>query len=236
MKTILLAGGTGLIGAEVIGRVLRDPAARYRIVAPTRREIGFDHPNLINPVLDLTSISNESIIGRLRELGIEQIDVYASCLGSTIRKAGSKAMFQAVDHALVLRFARIALAFSARQALLVSSVGADPRSGVFYLKVKGETERDLAQLDFARVDILRPAQLLGDREEFRPAEWLAQHAARLYSRFLKGAAMRYHPIAAADVAAAMVSLIGREAPGLHAHLHGGLIAEAAEYQRNSGRT
>ena len=226
MKTILLAGGTGLIGAEFIGRVLRDAASHYRIVAPTRRPIGFDHPSLINPVVDAMSRSDETIIGLLRESGIEQVDVYACCLGSTIRKAGSEMMFRAIDHGLVLRYARIGRSFGASQALLVSSVGAEPKARVFYLRVKGEAERDLAQCGFRRVDLLRPAQLLGEREDLRPLEWLAQKAAPFYNPFLKGDAARYRAIPASTVAAAMHHLIGQSAAGTYLHLHDNLLRAA----------
>lgn len=227
MKTVLLAGGTGLVGIEFLARLLMEEQSGWRIVAPTRRAIGFEHPNLINPVIDVMSRSNEAMINLLREAGVEQVDAYACCLGSTLRKAGSKMMFHAIDHDLVLRFARIALAFDAKHALLVSAVGADPASGVYYLRVKGQTERDLAQLDFKRVDVLRPAQLLGAREESRPAEWLAQQAARLYSPWLKGPLARYRAIAGADVARAMITLLAATAPGLHAHLHDDLMNAAA---------
>ncbi len=228
MKTVLLAGGTGLIGVEFLARLLMDEKSGWRIVAPTRRAIGFAHPNLINPVIDVMLRSNEAMINLLREVGVEHVDAYACCLGSTLRKAGSRMMFHAIDHDLVLRFARIALAFEATHALFVSAVGADPASGVYYLRVKGQTERDLVQLDFKRVDVLRPAQLLGAREESRPAEWLAQQAARLYSPWLKGPLARYRAIAGADVARAMIALLAPAAPGLHIHLHDDLMSAAAD--------
>lgn len=225
MQTILLSGGTGLIGVELLARLLMDEG-KFRVVAPTRRAIGFAHANLINPVVDAMSRSDEMIVNLLREAGIEHVDAYACCLGSTIRKAGSEMMFRAIDHGLVLRYARIARAFDATQALLVSAVGADPKSGVFYLRVKGETERDLAQCGFRRVDLLRPAQLLGAREETRPIEWLAQKAARFYNPWLKGELTRYRAINAADVAAAMHHLVGQAAAGVHLHLHDNLLRAA----------
>ncbi len=226
MQTVLLTGGTGLIGVELLARLLLDEG-KFRVVAPTRRAIDFEHANLINPVLDVTSLSDEALINRLREVGIDHVDAYACCLGSTIRKAGSETNFRAIDHGLVLRYARIARAFDAAQALLVSSVGAEPKSPVFYLRVKGETERDLARCEFERVDLLRPAQLLGVREDLRPMEWLAQKAARFYNPWLKGEAARYRAIAASTVAAAMHHLIGQAAPGVHIHLHDNLLRAAA---------
>ncbi len=219
MRSILLAGATGLIGVELLARLLRDDGFDGRVIAPTRRPIGLNHPKLINLVVDATNRSDETMINILREAGVEQLDAYACCLGSTIRKAGSRAMFAAVDHNLVLRWGRIAASFGARHALLVSSVGADPGSRNFYLRVKGETEHDLTQLDFTRVDLMRPGQLLGAREESRPMEALAQIAARAYSRLLTGTLSCYRGIAAADVADAMTALIVTPAPERGVRIH-----------------
>lgn len=228
MRTILLTGATGMIGLELLARLLRDDALDVRVIAPTRRAIGLGHPKLMNPVVDAMSRSDESLVGALREAPTEHVDVFVSCLGSTIRKAGSPGMFHAIDHDLVLRWARVARTFGARQALLVSSVGADPNQRVFYLRVKGETERDLAKLDFARVDILRPGQLLGEREEARPMERLAQLAARCYSPWLSGDLTRYRAIAGAEVAAAIATLIAEDgAAGVRIHHHDDMRALAA---------
>lgn len=220
MHTVLLAGATGLIGIELLGRLLRDEAFAGRVVAPTRRAIGLSHPKLVNPVIDAMMVGELDLREKLSQVGIGAIDTYASCLGTTMRKAGSRDAFQRIDHGLVMRWARIARSLGARQALLVSSVGADPASRAVYLHVKGEVERDLARLDYPRIDVLRPGQLFGDREESRPFERLAQLAARLYSPWLKGELSRYRGIEAATVAAAMAQLIREHgAAGHHVHHH-----------------
>jgi uncharacterized protein YbjT (DUF2867 family) len=227
MRTILLTGATGLIGLELLARLLRDERFDGRVVAPTRREIGLAHPKLVNPVVDSEGRGDKRLAKAIAGAGIDAIDTYVSCLGTTIRKAGSEAAFRAVDHDLVLRWGRLARELGARQALLVSSVGADPASGVFYLRVKGETERDLAALGFPRVDLIRPGQLLGEREESRPLERVAQFAARLYSPWLKGGLSRYRAITAATVADAMAVLVREQgAAGERVHHHDDLQALA----------
>ena len=229
MHTVLLAGATGLVGIELLGRLLRDDAFDGRVVAPTRRPIGLTHPKLLNPVIDAMMVGDLDLREKFVQIGVDAIDTYASCLGSTMRKAGSREAFQRIDHGLVLRWARIARSLGARQALLVSSVGADPSSRALYLHVKGEVERDLARLDYPRVDVLRPGQLLGDREESRPFERLAQLAARFYSPWLKGELSRYRGIEAGTVAAAMATLIREHgAAGHHVHHHDEMRALAAD--------
>lgn len=220
MRTILLTGATGMIGIELLGRLLRDDALDLRVIAPTRRAIGLGHPRLANPQIDAMTCSDQKLRDMLSEAPVKHVNVYACCLGSTRRKAGSRGMFHAIDHDLVMRWARIAQGLGARHALLVSAVGADAKSNVFYLRVKGQTEGDVAALGFERVDLLRPAQLLGAREELRPLERLAQLAARAYSPWLGGDLSRYRAIAAADVATAMTSLIAHPGPpGVQLHHH-----------------
>ncbi len=229
MRTVLLAGATGLIGIELLGRLLRDEAFDGRVVAPTRRAIGLSHPKLVNPVLDAMTLGDLGLLNVLANDGVDHIDTYACCLGTTLAKAGSRVVFQSIDHGLVLRWARVARTRGARQVLLVSSVGADPNSRSFYLRVKGEVERDLAKLGFPRIDVLRPGQLLGERGESRPVERIAQAAARLYSPWLKGSLSRYRGIDAGIVAEAMAQLIRENGvAGDRIHHHDEMQALAAQ--------
>lgn len=228
MRTVLLAGATGLIGIELLARLLRDESFDGRVVAPTRRAIGLTHPKLVNPVIDALDLNDLQVLDQIAQAGIEAVDTFACCLGSTIRKAGSRAAFEAVDRGLVLRWARVARTRGARQALLVSSVGADPDSRAFYLRVKGEVERDLGQLGYPRIDVLRPGQLLGERSESRPIERLAQTAARFYGPWLTGSQSRYRGIDAATVATAMAQLIREHgSAGDRIHHHDEMQALAA---------
>jgi uncharacterized protein YbjT (DUF2867 family) len=132
-------------------------------------------------------------------------DVFC-CVGTTIRAAGSQEAFRRVDHDLPVKAARVASAAGARHFLLVSAAGADAGSRIFYNRVKGETEAEVAALPFAGVALLRPSLLLGDRGESRPAEALAQRLAPLLSPLLAGPLRRYRAIHARTVAAAMVRL------------------------------
>src|SRR5262249_2845744 len=124
-----------------------------------------------------------------------------------IRQAGSQERFQAVDYGMPLAAAKLAKARGARQYLLVSSIGADARSRTFYLRGKGELERDIAALGFASVSIVRPSLLLGRRREFRLGERLMQALAFM-------PAGPYTAIQARDVAAALVRLTKEARPGV----------------------
>ena len=138
-------------------------------------------------------------------------DVYC-CLGTTMRKAGSRDAFRRVDLDLPLALARVARAYGARQFLFVSSLGADVRSRSFYLRVKGEAEARLADIGLETLLVFRPSLLLGDREEWRPGERVMQALMRVLDPVLRGPLRRYRAVPAASVAAAMVraALAGSE--------------------------
>src|SRR5690606_11908511 len=127
-------------------------------------------------------------------------------LGTTIKQAGSQAQFRRVDHDYVLAFARAALAGGVRHVLVVTALGADARSSVFYNRVKGELEEALSELPFSALPIVRPSLLLGRREQTRLGERLAAPLARLLPKSYRG-------IEAATVARALVRLAREPAAG-----------------------
>lgn len=146
-------------------------------------------------------------------LGEPVDDVYC-CLGTTMRKAGSRDAFRRVDHDYVVALGRLAVELGARTFAVISSVGANPSARSFYLRTKGETERDLQALDLHRLAILRPSLLLGARRETRLGERLGEVALRLATPLLRGPLAHYRPVHARVVARAMLAASREEAPGL----------------------
>ncbi len=159
---ILLAGATGLTGEHLLDRLLSEPTIS-RVLAPSRSPLA-EHAHLDNPVGQLSELLPQ-LDGR--------IDAAFCCLGTTIRQAGSQEAFRAVDQELVLAFARRARELGTRHLLVISALGADPRSSVFYNRVKGETEEALQAMGWPQLTIVRPSLLLGPRREFRLGERLA---------------------------------------------------------------
>jgi uncharacterized protein YbjT (DUF2867 family) len=222
---ILLAGASGLVGARILRRLLDATEAPW-VLAPVRRPLEVSSRRLTVLPADLADPGQDGLLAaRLREL-TPRLDAYVCALGTTIKRAGSREAFLAVDRDLVLRLGTLACDLGARHAILVSSVGASAQSGNFYLRVKGETERELADLGFERVDFLRPGLLLGDRAESRTGEAIAKALTPLTNPLLRGPLQRYRGIAADDVAAAAVALLGQRAPGRHVHENAGLLALA----------
>lgn len=191
-----LAGATGLVGRAILEGLLADESVRA-VHALGRREPGIIHPKLIPHLLDFSALEP-----------LPPLDEVYLALGTTIKTAGSQAAFRAVDFDSNLAVARAALAAGARRAGLVSAMGADAKSRVFYNRVKGELEDALARLTFEGLVIARPSLLVGDREALGQPARTAEKAATAVSRLLGPLIpANYRPIAATDVARALLARV-----------------------------
>ncbi len=169
-----MAGATGLVGREILAALLADK--RYTAVdCVGRRSAAFKHPKLFSHVVDFTGLTELP--------GIGSIDDVFIALGTTIKVAGSQAAFRAIDFDAVLALALAAKAHGATKIGVVSAMGADASSSVFYSRVKGEMEQSLSQLGYETLVIARPSMLAGNREALaqaaRPAEKIGLIAMRL---------------------------------------------------------
>jgi uncharacterized protein YbjT (DUF2867 family) len=188
----------------VLAGLLGD-ATWTHVVTLGRRTAPQRHAKLEQRVVDLGGGAVETLAD------LPHADDVFCCLGTTIRQAGSQAAFRRVDHDFVVGVARAGLRAGATQFLLVSAIGADPASRIFYSRVKGEAEAAVRQLPYRSVQIFRPSLLLGQRAEFRFGERVAMLAAPVMPLLLPGPLRRYRPIRAETVARAMLR-IAREAP------------------------
>ncbi len=130
-------------------------------------------------------------------------EVVFCCLGTTIKTAGSKEAFRKVDYTYVVNLAEAAAAAGAVQFAVVSAIGADPKSGIFYTKVKGEMEEAVLKSGITDIYLFQPSTLLGDREEFRLGEKIGSAVMRAVSPIMVGRFEKYKPIYADAVATAM---------------------------------
>lgn len=199
-RTALLAGATGLVGGECL-RLLLAEDAYSRVIVLTRRDLGAiaRHAKVTQLVTDLDGL------GAVRRS--LQADHVFCALGTTIRKAGSQQKFREVDYEYPLKLAQVARMNGASHYSIVSALGADAKSRVFYSRVKGEVEQALRAMSWPSLAILRPSLIAGDRAESRPMERLAGH-------LLRFAPSTWKPVAAADIAAAMVRTALRSPPGV----------------------
>jgi len=214
-KIALLAGASGFVGNLALDILLDSPDVG-RVFAVTRRPLGREHPRLANRIVQF-----EQIESQLKGLTCH---IALCCLGTTIRQAGSEQAFRQVDIDAVLAFARTAKAAQAQRLVVVSSVGADPKSKNFYLRTKGEMEQALTGIGFPSLDILQPSVLLGWRREIRPVELAASVVAPLVNPFLIGKREPYRGIPARTVAAAMVGVTRSGRRGAHRYTYSAIQA------------
>jgi uncharacterized protein YbjT (DUF2867 family) len=203
-RTALVLGSTGLVGGHTLGLLLADPNYR-RVTAPVRRPLPVKHEKLVQLMLDFDHLADQADAFR--------VDDIFCCLGTTIKTAGSQEAFRKVDFTYPVEAARIGAANGAHRFLLVSSLGANPQSSVFYSRVKGETEEAVGQLPFRLVAIFRPSMLMGKRKEFRLGEVLITPVMRGLSFGMVGRWRRFRPIEAEVVACAMVAVASMDLSG-----------------------
>lgn len=194
-KTAVLAGATGLIGGACLRQLLAHPSYA-KVVAVLRRPLNLKHPKLDQRIVSFDALSREAMVSA---------DEAFCALGSTIRKAGSKEAFYAVDHDAVVNFAYWTRGGGARTFCVVSSVGADPDSGNFYLATKGKMETGVREQYFERLHVFRPGLLTGDRAESRPGERIGAIVLAVAKPLLRGGLGKYRSIDGAAVAEAMVN-------------------------------
>ena len=204
----LVAGASGMVGTELV-RVLGASGDYRRVIALSRRPLSIEAPNLVNRILRFENLEND-----LRGLACE--DAYC-CLGSTIRQAGTQQAFRAVDHDLILRFARFAQAAGAKTLVVISAAGANAGSRNFYLRVKGETELALETLHFRSLHLMQPSLMLGSRRQWRITEVAGRVVMPLVNPLLLGRFEQWRAIPARTVAAAMRAAGRSGRLGVHRH-------------------
>jgi uncharacterized protein YbjT (DUF2867 family) len=203
MAVVMLVGASGLVGQHVLALARADGRVSH-VVAPTRRPLP-PGPKLQNPLVDFAALPAKAPWW--------QVDALICTLGTTLRQAGSRDAFRQVDFDFVLACARLARRHGAHTFALNSTLGADPNSRNFYLRVKGEVERASTGCGFSSLTFVRPAMITGERALHRPLESLAifwmQSLAPLMPR-------RFRPVAATSVAHALLEAALAAEPGVQA--------------------
>ena len=203
-KTALVLGATGLIG-DLLTHLLTESTRYNTVKVLVRNSLTWKHPRMQEVLFDYE---------RPNGLLTQADDVFC-CLGTTMKKAGSKEAFRKVDYQYPMDIARRALENGAKQFAIVTSMGADPESSFFYNRVKGEVERDLTAMRFPALFIFRPSLLLGDRRnDNRLGERLAEGAMRLLSPLIPA---KYKGIEASKVATAMLTTTQQNLTGPHVY-------------------
>jgi len=181
-KTALIIGATGLTGEQCLNELLANQAYS-KVIALVRKPLAIQNTKLEVQVVDFDTLDNFKTV-------IKADDIYCT-MGTTIGKAGSQKAFKKVDYEYPLKTAEIALWNGAKKFILVSSLGADANSSVFYSRTKGELEEALKKLNYTALLIFRPSILLGDRTEKRVGEQIGRFVAEKFSFLFAGPLQKY---------------------------------------------
>ncbi|NOZ45776.1 MAG: NAD(P)H-binding protein [Chlorobi bacterium] len=196
-KTALLFGTTGLVGSYLLQELIESNVYN-EINVFVRKETVIADKKVKVHIIDYGKIDDYDnlIIG----------DDLFCCLGTTVKNAGSKKATRKVDFDYPVKIAEIAKVNKVKKFLIVSSLGASTESNNFYLKSKGDMEKEIAKRNFDTFFALRPSLLLGKRKEFRLAESIGKILMQAFGWLLIGNLKKYRAIHAQDVAKAMVYL------------------------------
>jgi uncharacterized protein YbjT (DUF2867 family) len=200
---VLIFGATGLVGRNALAQALAQPTVT-QVIAPTRKQLATSD-KLINPVAPKLELL-------VPEVARWRPDAVICATGTTIKKAGSKEAFRSVDYDLPLSFARLAHQAGAKDFALVSAIGASVDSSFFYARVKGELERDVREIGFRSLTILRPSIIEGERDEVRLAESLVLKLSHFLAPVLP---KRFHVNPAPKIAQVLVDAVVTAEPGCH---------------------
>lgn len=205
MKKALIAGSTGLIGSQLLQLLLNDDYYD-RVKAISRKPLEITHPKLENIVLDFDRLAEHHD-------KLKADDVFC-CLGTTIKKVKTKEKFRKVDFDYPVELAKLTKTNGAEQYLLVSALGADKNSKIFYNQVKGEVEEAIGHVGFKSYHIFRPSLLMGDRNESRSGE----EAGKVFFKYFGFLVpVKYKGIDSIKVARAMQQLAAKHPQGMHIH-------------------
>jgi uncharacterized protein YbjT (DUF2867 family) len=217
-RTALVFGSTGLIGNLLVEELIQ--SGNYSVVRSfVRQPIGLTEPKVEEIIADFAD--PESFSGK-----IQGDDLYI-CLGTTIKKAGSVANMEKIDRDLPVKISEIASHNGVKRVAVVSSLGAAKGASNFYLRIKGEMEERILQMNFENISIVRPSMLLGERKEKRARELVGKVVMTVVKPVLVGKLLKYRAIHGRDVARGMISLLLSD--------NGRKVIESDELQKLSSR-
>ncbi|KQS30975.1 oxidoreductase [Dyadobacter sp. Leaf189] len=195
-KKAILFGASGFIGSYLLEGLLNDPDYA-QVTVVVRKNLNKSHPKL------------KVLIGDYNTLPALRIEIVADdvfiALGTTRKNTPDEKIYYQVDHDYPVLAARIAKENGAKSVFIVSAVGSNAGSSVFYVRTKGETERDIIALDMEHTHIFRPSMIMGDRQESRPLEKSFIGLFSLINPLLIGPFKKYRGIQAKDIARSMLA-------------------------------
>ncbi len=197
LKTAIVLGATGLTGNLLLGRLLNDP--RYALVLVFSRS----DPGIRNGKLRVRNIDLLDLSAHKNEFFADE--VYC-CIGTTKAQTSDRKMYSRIDYGIPVAAARLCRENQIPTLVVISAMGSNPKSRIFYSRIKGEMEEEVIRTAVPKTHILRPALISGKRREKRFMEWVAAQAMNVLNLVLAGSLKKYRSVAANDIAICMIWL------------------------------
>lgn len=213
-KHALIAGGTGLVGKSLCN-LLAANTQYESVFSLVRKQTNHSKERLTEVIVNFEDLEKTKLPSAVHE-------AYC-CLGTTMKKAGSKEAFYKVDFKYVITFAEYALKNGASKFLLITSMGSDPNSVFYYNQVKGKIEQEISKMAFESIHIFRPSMLLGERQESRIGESIGKTVMNIFNPIIPA---NYKGIQGEQVAKGMIVQAKKDTIGVHIH-ESGAIREMA---------
>lgn len=208
VSKVLVLGATGMVGSHLVNLLVADPSITA-VTVLSRRPIEKIHAKVDVKVVDFNNFDDYR-----NKFGSG--DAIFCCIGTTMGQVkGNKDLYRSIDYDIPVNAGKIGLEKGFRQYAIVSSIGANAASGNFYLKLKGQVEENLSMLNFPSLHIFQPSLLIGNRNESRTGEGIAQVIMPALSPIMIGGLKRYRPIPGSSVASAMFHVVKNEVKGSH---------------------
>lgn len=202
-RTALILGASGLTG-QVLAQLLLADDLYSLVTIYVRKQIAISHPRLQQQIMNYERL----------DTAVQADDVFC-CLGTTIKKAGTQLAFRQVDLVYPQRVAELQRAAGSSRFLLISAVGANEQSSIFYSRIKGEVEKAILVLGYPCTSIFRPSLIMGERSERRAGEKIAMLLAKIIGHLLIGPLKKYQPVSALSIAKAMQHTAHQFEDGIH---------------------
>lgn len=205
---VAVLGSSGLVGQALVSQLLRDPEIdQVKIIV--RKPARVNHSKLVSVLLDFSDQAS-------LEDALADAEIIFCCIGTTMKQVhGDKKLYRSIDYDIPVAAATFGSRHETKKFVLVSAIGADEKSGNFYLRLKGEVEDAISNIPFEAVHIFRPSFLLGKRKEQRAGEGIAKSLFSGIGWLLIGGLKKFHPVHDSQVAEAMIAAAKSDRKGVH---------------------
>lgn len=197
MKTAIILGATGLTGGILLQKLIDDE--RYeKIILFSRKSTGTQHPKIEEHLIDMFQLKDH-----VTDFNADEV---FCCIGTTSAKTPDKELYHKIDYGIPVHTGQLCVANKINTFIVVSALGADANSRIFYNHTKGEMENTILKMDIAKIHILQPSLIGGKRNERRLGESIFKVIMKIGNPFLIGPLKKYRMITPETIVSAMIWL------------------------------